>query len=212
MAKVHPTSSSSSSSSLYPPLMSSERQVFTIWMKSLVLNGYGCTIYDSKGLVVYRMDNYDSKSSHEVFFMNSSGKTLFKILKKNVGVFGQWRGYRSGSGEEGMEVEEKKPWFTAKKTLRVVKRDGKSWGITVMVGSGSDGDEHSCYKIHGSYHNKGYKITNFAGDLIAEVKRKETEKGVVLGEDVLNLVIEPNSDQMLIMGLVVVCGLTNHSL
>lgn len=82
MAKVHPTSSSSSSSSLYSPLMSSERQVFTIWMKSLVLNGYGCTIYDSKGLVVYRMDNYDSKSSHEVFFMNSSGKTLFKILKK----------------------------------------------------------------------------------------------------------------------------------
>ena len=91
-------------------------------------------------------------------------------------MFGQWRGYRSGSGEEGEEVEEKKPWFTAKKAFRVVKRDGKSWGVTVMVNESTgrddddDDDEHyCCYKVHGSYNNKGYKITNSNGDLIAEV-------------------------------------------
>ncbi|KAJ0980659.1 hypothetical protein J5N97_008914 [Dioscorea zingiberensis] len=205
MAKIHP----SSSSSLCSPLISSKREVFTIWMKSLVLNGYGCTVYDSQGLVVYRMDNYDCKSSHEVFFMDTAGNTLFKILKKKLGVFGQWRGYRSGDGLKE-EEEEKKPWFTARKAFRVLKRSGGSWGITAMVGSGRD--DHACFKIDASNDNKGYKIRNFAGELLAEVKRKETASGVVLGEDVLNLIIEPNSDQLLIMGLVVVCGLTSHSM
>jgi len=36
------------------------RKVFTVWMKSLVLNGHGCTVYDSDGGIVYRVDNYGS--------------------------------------------------------------------------------------------------------------------------------------------------------
>jgi len=41
---------------------------------------------------------------------------------------------------------------------------------------------------------------------------KHAAAGVSLGNDVLTLVVEPNVDQLLIMGLVVVCGLINHSL
>lgn len=42
--------------------------------------------------------------------------------------------------------------------------------------------------------------------------RKRTEGGVVLGEDVLMLVVEPNVDRLLIMGLMVVCGLIKQNM
>ncbi|CAN6579176.1 unnamed protein product [Malus baccata var. baccata] len=32
---------------------------FTLWMKSLVMQGNGCTAFDANGQVVYRIDNYD---------------------------------------------------------------------------------------------------------------------------------------------------------
>lgn len=44
------------------------------------------------------------------------------------------------------------------------------------------------------------------------MKRKVTASGVVLGEDVLTMVVEPNIDHSLIMGLVVVFGLMHHKL
>lgn len=80
MAKIHPNrsvscSSSSSSSSL-------ERETFTVWMKSLVLHSNGCTVFNSRGEVVFRVDNYQKKCSSEVFLMDSSGKTLFSMYRK----------------------------------------------------------------------------------------------------------------------------------
>ncbi|KAL0429956.1 UNVERIFIED_CONTAM: protein LURP-one-related 2 [Sesamum radiatum] len=56
------------------------------------------------------------------------------------------------------------------------------------------------------------KIVDKSGGLVAEVKRKISKSGVVLGEDVLTMVVEPNIDHSLIMGLVVVFGLINHKL
>jgi len=47
---------------------------------------------------------------------------------------------------------------------------------------------------------------------VVQVKRKLTATGVALGDDVLTLLLEPDADQLLILGLVIVCGLINHSL
>lgn len=47
---------------------------------------------------------------------------------------------------------------------------------------------------------------------VVQVRRKLTASGVALGDDVLTLALEPDVDQLLIMGLVIVCGLINHSL
>lgn len=58
------------------------KQVYTVWMKSLVFNGHGCTIYGQDGRVAYRVDNYACSRSREVYVMNSGGKTLIKLLKK----------------------------------------------------------------------------------------------------------------------------------
>lgn len=59
-----------------------KRESFTVWMKSLVMQGNGCTVFNENGAVVYRMDNYDTKSSKKVYLMDRQGKLLFTILKK----------------------------------------------------------------------------------------------------------------------------------
>ena len=74
----HSSSSSSSSSST----SNTQREIFTIWMKSLILGGKGCTVFDSKGQVIYRVDNYSSKCCDQVYLMDSKGHVLLTILRK----------------------------------------------------------------------------------------------------------------------------------
>lgn len=61
---------------------SSKRESFTVWMKSLIMQGNGCTVYNEKGEVVYRMDNYDSRQSREVYLMDLQGRVVFTIVKR----------------------------------------------------------------------------------------------------------------------------------
>ena len=86
MDKVHvPTSiyvaSSSSSSSSY---ITSKREAFTIyiWMKSLVMQGNGCTVFNENGEIVYRNYNYDKKCSNKLNLMDLQGNVLLTILRK----------------------------------------------------------------------------------------------------------------------------------
>lgn len=80
MAKIHPLplppteldQSSSCSSSSKP-------STFTVWMKSLVMQANGCTVYNENGEIVYRVDNYDKKGSSEVYLMDLKGRVLFTI-------------------------------------------------------------------------------------------------------------------------------------
>ncbi|GFS29545.1 LURP-one-like protein [Actinidia rufa] len=101
--------------------MTSKKETFTIWMKSLVLHGNGCTVFDSNGEIIYRIDNYDKKNSDEVYLMDLRGKVLFSIQRK--------------------------------------------------------------------------------------VRPKQLSSGVMLGDDVLTLVVEPQMDHSLVMALVTVYGL-----
>ena len=59
-----------------------QQQVYTVWMKSLVLSGHGCTVYGEDGRVAYRVDNYACSRSREAYVMDGDGRTLLKLLKK----------------------------------------------------------------------------------------------------------------------------------
>lgn len=76
MAKVHPQV-------LYN-LTSSKQEVFTLWMKSLILSSNGCAVFDSKGRIVYRVDNYSNKCINQVYVMDATGKVVFTIVKKVI--------------------------------------------------------------------------------------------------------------------------------
>lgn len=74
MAKVHPQVVAASTSS--------KQEVFTLWMKSLILSSNGCAVFDSNGQIVYRVDNYCHKCINQVHIMDATGKVLFTIVKK----------------------------------------------------------------------------------------------------------------------------------
>ncbi|KAG5593171.1 hypothetical protein H5410_043685 [Solanum commersonii] len=213
MAKVHPNksnylSTTSSSSSSFSSISSNfyvspRREILTLWMKSLVYHGNGCTVYDSNGKIVYRIDNYNIKRSKQVHLMDSNGKVLFSIRNRKVPVFGHWDGYKwSYDGVTSKEM----PWFQVKKIHNVLKGDNVNY-YNVILGCNS---EASCYNI--ILATKSIKIVNQHGQLVAGVKQKQASSGVLFGDDVLTLVVEPHVDQSLIMALVTVCGLIHHKI
>ncbi|CAN6928180.1 unnamed protein product [Brassica oleracea] len=68
------------------PYVTTEQESFTIWMRSLVYHSKGCTVYDSKGNIIYQVDNYDSKSCGEVYLMDLYGEVLFEF-QQSFGLF-----------------------------------------------------------------------------------------------------------------------------
>ncbi|CAM0873140.1 unnamed protein product [Alopecurus aequalis] len=184
---------------------SEQREVFTIWMKSLVLNGSGCTVFDSDGRIVYRVDNYGSHNSVDVCLMDITGSVVLQVLKR----FGRWDGYRLGNWKtKEPDAPRGRPWFT------VVS---KKWGGGPSCEFRSDRGRAVRYKMDGGRRRQqaaraSWIVDAATGVAVAEVKRKLTATGVSLGEDVLTLVVEPNVDHSLIMGLLVVHGLINHSM
>ncbi|XVF20082.1 hypothetical protein REPUB_Repub11eG0167700 [Reevesia pubescens] len=186
MAKVHPQAPVSDPCSMSP----AGRETFTIWMKSLVCHTNGCTVFDAKGEIVFRVENYDTKGSNEVHLMDLRGKVLFTILKKKLEIFGCWNGYR---GNFTGTKKKEKPCFQVKKCCSILRRDiacqvtvgfNKYWIVTL-----------GCKK-------QGFKM----------VKQKQLCSGMVLGDDVLSLEVEPYIDHSLIVALVTIYGLMNRRL
>uniref|UniRef100_A0ACD5WIR0 Uncharacterized protein n=1 Tax=Avena sativa TaxID=4498 RepID=A0ACD5WIR0_AVESA len=202
MAKVQPlpTAATPSPSSCSSSDEQPSRQTYTVWMKSLVFNGNGCTVYTADGGVAFRVDNYGCKGGREVFFMDRAGNTLIRIRRKGFGMFRRWEVCRCahGAGEE-----EATPWFSVRRA------DKGGAAVTMHGGAGT------CFRVDGCCARKSeYRVIGggAGGAVVAEVAHKQTPAGVVLGEDVLTLKVGPAVDHLLVLGLVVVRGLMNRSL
>ncbi|KAL5551730.1 hypothetical protein UlMin_001906 [Ulmus minor] len=211
MAKVHPFSSSSnidsspSSSPCSNNYITSKRETLTVWMKSLVMQGNGCTAYNDKGEIIYRVDNYDKKNSDEVYLMDLQGKVLFTILRKKMWAFRRWEGYRSNSLDSNGD---NKPLFQVRKSCSFLRKDLCCKVLFIQ----SENVQESWYKLEGSAGKSALKIKDNHGRLVAEAKRKQSSSGVVLGDDVLNLEMEIGVDQSLVMALLTVYGLMRYKM
>ncbi|KAJ6946286.1 protein LURP-one-related 4-like [Populus alba x Populus x berolinensis] len=206
MAKVHAFPQvESSSCSASTSCMSSKPETFTIWMKSLLMQTNGCTVFNKNGEIVYRVDNYDKKAgSNEVYLMDLKGNVLFTILRRKLFLFRQWRGYKS----DGLKSKPQEPYFQVKRCSEIFERD---LSCQIAVRS-SDAQESCYYKLEALSGKLAFKITNSNGEIVAEAKRKQSSKGVLLGDDVLTLAVEPHTDHSFIMALVTVYGLMHHKL
>ncbi|KAI3727598.1 hypothetical protein L6452_16216 [Arctium lappa] len=199
MAKICPSIPSSSSSS---SSCSNEQETYTIWMKSLVMNSNGYTVYDSKGNVVFRIDNYDSKNRSEVYLMDLRGNVVCTILRKKLLRLGLWDCCHSN--------DSRRPWFKVGKTFNFFKKDSV---YDVLVATNEARNESgSNHKMEGSVHNLEFKITDGEGRVRAEVQRKRSPSGVVLGEDVLFVTVEPRVDHIFVLALVAIQGLIHHKM
>ncbi|XP_024031773.1 protein LURP-one-related 4 [Morus notabilis] len=196
MAKVHPHQALSLS-----PYLTRERETFTIWMKSLVYHTNGCTVYNSNGQIVFRVDNYEKKCSNEVHLMDLQGKVLYTIRKKKLQAFGgSWDGYKRG----GSNMNKEKPWFQVKRHCKMLIMGDMACQITVGC------DKYRIVRLAGK---GGFRIVNnLDGKIIAEAKQKLSTSGVVLGDDVFSLEVEPHKDHSLIMALVMVYGLIRRKM
>ncbi|WVZ69874.1 hypothetical protein U9M48_018595, partial [Paspalum notatum var. saurae] len=175
-----------------------QQAVYTVWMKSLVFSGNGCTVYGADGCVAYRVDNYGCRGSREVFFIDRAGNNLIRIQRKSFCcMLRRWEAHRClDDGEETT-----RPWFRARKAWR-------NGAVVTMLG----GSERTTYRIEGCSRKSDYRITGADGAVAAAIGRKQTASGVVLGEDVLTLTVGSGADHLLILGLVVVRGLMNRCL
>ncbi|KAF7039692.1 hypothetical protein CFC21_049644 [Triticum aestivum] len=200
MAKIQPLAAAASLCSSDDHRRQQGRQLaYTVWMKSLVFNGNGCTVYDPDGAVAFRVDNYGCRGGREVFFMDRQGNALIRIRRKGFGMFRRWEVCRCA--HNGGQEEEATPWFSV--------RRAEKGGATMAMHGGAG----TCYTIDGCSARKSeYRVRGVDGAVVAEVARKQTAAGVVLGEDVLTLKVAPEVDHLLFLGLVVVRGLINRSL
>nr|GMD82357.1 protein LURP-one-related 11-like [Ipomoea batatas] len=143
--------------------MTSKRETFTVWMKSLVYHGNGCTVFDSNGEIVYRIDNYNTKCSREVHLMDLHGRVLFSIRQKKLAVFGRWDGYRLGNTEV---IDEEILCFRVKRSRNVFRGDSNHYCVNLAC----DQPEESCYKIIALPGKSTFKIVS-RSRLVAEIPR-----------------------------------------
>ena len=197
MAKIQPLSSSPCSTSSSG--VQQGRHAYTVWMKSLVFNGNGCAVYGPDGAVAFRVDNYGCRGGREVLFMDRAGNALIRIRRKGFGMFRRWEVSRCA--HNGHQDEEATPWFS-------VRRAEKGGAAVAMHGGAG-----TCYTVDGCSARKSeYRVRGVDGAVVAEVARKQTPAGVVLGEDVLTLTVGTEVGHLLVLGLVVVRGLMNGSM
>ncbi|KAE9607737.1 hypothetical protein Lal_00013427 [Lupinus albus] len=187
MGKVYPQVSTSS------PCFNSKRETYTLWMKSLVFHSNGCTVYDSNGDIVYRVDNYDRKGKSEVNLMDLKGRVLCAIKKKSLS-FGSWSGYRCNSPSYGSMKE---PWFQVKRCNKMIRRKVE---CEIEI-------ECQKYCILRNSGKAAFRIVNVDGHIVAEAKKKYSPSGVALDNDVLTLDVAEDTDHSLVMALVTVYGL-----
>ncbi|KAK3434385.1 protein LURP-one-related 11 [Eucalyptus grandis] len=196
MAKIHSVVPIATPDASCSPYMTPEREAFTVWMKSLIMQGNGCTVFNQNGEIVYRIDNYEKKGNRKVFLMDLRGKVLFTIIQKKLRVFGRWEGYKC----DEQDVNNGKLWFRVKKGCSIFK-SRLSCQVSVHCG-----EAQTFFDIESVAGKSEFRIVDRTGGLIAEGKRKQSSSGVYLGDDVLTLAVEPEVDHSLVMALVAVYG------
>ncbi|KAJ4832508.1 hypothetical protein Tsubulata_000063 [Turnera subulata] len=203
MTKVHPNLASPSAAAgkkLVKSLSSAsdlaDAAVLTVWKKSLLFNCNGFTVYDSKGNLVYRVDNYMAASGTkgEIVLMDAAGKPLHTIRRKRLSLVDNWLVY---DGESSVN-----PRFAARKHVNIL--NNKSLAHVSQGGTNGSGKNNVLYEVEGSYAQRSCGVYDEKKRMVAEIKKKEAAVGgVAFGCDVFRLVIGPEIDPSLAMAIVI---------
>ncbi|KAI3964705.1 hypothetical protein MKW92_021695 [Papaver armeniacum] len=167
-----------------------EVEVLTVWKKSLLFNCNGFTIFDTKGNLVFRVDNYRAGNKTEIFLMDASGKSLLTIRRKKLSLTDNWMVF-DGETSVNPRFLVKKPvnFLTTKNLARVISCQGNN--------------KELMYEIIGSYAQRCVAVYDNRKRLVAEIQRKEAKAGVSFGGDVFKLTVQPELDQAVAMALVI---------
>ncbi|OAY71345.1 Protein LURP-one-related 8, partial [Ananas comosus] len=178
MTKVHPNAAAPETK--IPTVSGDGAAVaLTVWRRSLLFNGKGFTVFDAKGNLVFRVDDYASGSRGEVVLMDAAGNPLLTIRRKKLSLSERWIVYK---GEEvGGE-----PLFSVRKHVTLLP----SPALAHVTGG---------YAVEGSYARRSVAVYDAARRPIAAVEAK----GAAVGPDVFRLVVAPAFDAAAAMAIVI---------
>ncbi|KAJ4979544.1 hypothetical protein NE237_010324 [Protea cynaroides] len=217
MTKIHPSSSATGSG--MPKSVSDEQQVvvLTVWKKSLLFNCTGFTVFNAKGNLVFRVDNYISGNKGEIVLMDDAGKSLLTIRRKRLSLVADtWLVYDGETtANPRFSVKKKQGSLSNSKSLAHVSpgcggnqgqgNGGRGSGSGSGNGKSSSDDEKKklIYEIEGSYAQRCCLIYDESRRCVAEMRPKEAVAGVCFGVDVFRLIVQPELDPTVAMALVI---------
>lgn len=202
MTKVYPNTTTAASSEVAPKPVSDGQHVtaLTVWKKSLLFNCSGFTVFDSKGNLVFRVDNYVSGNKGEIVLMDAAGRPLLSIRRKRLSLGDNWLVF---DGETGAN-----PRFSVKKRVNLLNSRSlvhvsRSCGTSTSNSNGASTAKNVIYEIEGSYAQRCCVVFDEKRRCVAEIKLKDAVRGVALGVDVFRLVVQPELDPAVAMALVI---------
>ncbi|KAA8517600.1 hypothetical protein F0562_015074 [Nyssa sinensis] len=174
--------------------------ILTVWNKSLLFNCDGFTVFDAKGNLVFRVDNYCVGSKAEIVLMDASGKSLLTIRRKRLSLADNWLVF---NGETTVH-----PLFSVRKHVNLLNTKSLAHVSAGCGGNGSRSsssprNKNAIYEIEGSYTQRCCAVYDDKRRQVAEIKRKEAVGGVAFGMDVFRLIIQPEIDSAVAMALVI---------
>ncbi|KAL5741119.1 hypothetical protein ACOSP7_027851 [Xanthoceras sorbifolium] len=180
-----------------------DSSVLTVWKKSLLFNCNGFTVYDGKGNLVYRVDNYMQGNRGEIVLMDAAGKPLLTIRRKRLSLGDNWLVYDGETDVNPRLSVRKHVNILSTKCLAHVTPTASYVNNNSSSPSSSNNNKKAMYEIEGSYSQRSCAVYDGKKRRVAEIKRKEAVGGVALGVDVFRLIVEPEMDATVAMALVI---------
>ncbi|KAG6745460.1 hypothetical protein POTOM_052132 [Populus tomentosa] len=150
--------------------------VLTVWKKSLLFNCHGFTVYDGRGNLVFRVDNYMATSGNNGEIRLSLGDN--------------WLVY------EGETTTN--PRFLVKKHVNILNTK-----CLAHVSPASGSNKNVVYEIEGSYAQRCCAVYDEKKRRVAEIRQKESVGGVAFGVDVFRLIVGPEMGTSVAMAMVI---------
>lgn len=195
--------------------------LFTVWKRSsMSFQGTdGFTVFDRRGSLAFRVDNYTRKSSLCVsggvsgglVLMDGSGKPLLTLKPQLLSMQHQWNGYK-GADEYGKSSKTKV--FSMRRPSFLIHTSGCEAEVfmeTAAMPAPADISQAppptalADFRIEGSFRRRNCKIKNQSGKLAAKIVRKRTANTtILLSDDVFSLEVQPGFEVELIMAFVII--------
>ncbi|OAY79970.1 Protein LURP-one-related 8 [Ananas comosus] len=201
MTKVHPNAAAAPGSSARKPPVSSSvsvsvpaaveaSTVLTVWRRSLLLDGNGFTVFDAKGSLVFRVDNYAAeRCKGEIVLMDAAGEPLLTIRRKKLSLAEQWLIY---DGEDSS-----KPRLSVKKHVTLLPSDSLAHVTPCTCAATADATPPT---------RGGLLLAPVLCRLrrrAASARQAAVGGAASFGFDVFRLVVEPGFDAAVAMAIVI---------
>ncbi|CAL9152283.1 unnamed protein product [Musa hybrid cultivar] len=201
MSKIHPTVSKIDDQEELTTTTTNSPSVWTVWKKSSMgFHGSdGFSIYDAKGRLAFRVDNYSRKHkcfAGEILLMDGDGKAVMALRPQILSMHDRWSGFK---GEDDVETSTSPRVFSMRR--RSVLQGGDE--AEVFMDAPDRRSPEPDFRTEGRFRRRNCKIMDRDGQEVARIFRKEVNESVTLSDDVFSLIIQPNMDAELIMAFLV---------